>query len=121
VQLPPASSAGPEELALIAPLVVGGSLLDFEVVEIQALQKGVLNIVCRKGRSNVRLWIALAAEKSPEPPAEAGKYAVFYSVRSGDPVDAEKLTKALAEIVKKHSDVPVPKGMAEFVPARIPL
>lgn len=118
---PPAPPAGAEELALVAPLVVGGSLGDFEVIEVQALQKGVLNIVCRKGRSIVRLWIALASEKGPEPPAQMGKYAVFYSVRSGDPADAERLAKALAEIVGKHSDVPVPKGMTEFVPAPIPL
>lgn len=117
----PAPPAGAEELALVAPIVVGGSLGDFEVIEVQALQKGVLNIDCRKGRSVVRLWIARASDKGPEPPAEAGKYAVFYSVRSGDPADAEGLAKALAEIVGKHSDVPVPKGMTEFVPAPIPL
>lgn len=100
---------------------MGHSLADFEVVEIHAVQKGVLDVVCRKGRSVVRLWIALASDKGPEPPAETGKYAVFYSVRSGDPADAERLAKALAEIVGKHSDVPVPKGMTEFVPAAIPL
>ncbi len=118
---PPAPTAGAEELALVAPIVVGGSLGDFEVIEVQALQKGVLNIVCRKGRSVVRLWISLASDKGPEPPAQAGKYAVFYSVSSGDPAEAERLTKALAGIVGKNSDVPVPKGMTEFVPAPIPL
>ena len=35
----------------------------------------------------------------------------------GEPVPA----KALVEIVGKHSDVPVPKGMTEFVPAPIPM
>ena len=118
---PVARAAGAEELALVAPLVVGSSLVDFEVIEIHAMHKGVLDIVCRKGRSVVRLWIALASETGPEPPAMSGKYAVFYSVRSGDPADAERLAKALAEIVGKHSDVPIPKGMIEFVPAPIPL
>jgi len=101
--------------------VVGSSLADFEVIEIHAIQKGVLDVVCRKGRAAMRLSIALASDKGPEPPATAGKYAVFYSVRSGDPADAERLAKALAEIVGKHSDVPVPQGMTEFVPAAIPL
>jgi len=113
--------AGIEELALVAPLVVGSSLGDFEVVEIDAIQKGVLDVVCRKGRSVVRLWIALASDKGPEPPAQAGKYAVFYSVRGGDPADAERLAKALADVVGKHADVPVPKRLTEFVPAPIPL
>lgn len=105
----------------MAPIVVGGSLSDFEVIEVQAVQKGALGIVCRKGRSVVRLWISLASDKGPEPPATAGKYAVFYAVRSGDPADAERLAKTLAEIVEKHSDVPVPKGLTEFVPTPIPL
>ncbi|MBK9263717.1 MAG: hypothetical protein IPM54_28425 [Polyangiaceae bacterium] len=118
---PPATPAGPDELALVAPLVVGSSLGDFEVREIQAVQRGVLNIVCAKGRSVVHLFIALASDKGPEPPAEAGKYAIFYSLRKGDPSDAERLAKALAEIVGKHSDVPVPKGMTEFVPVPIPI
>jgi hypothetical protein len=113
--------AGPEELALVAPLVVGGSLDSFEVTEIQAIRKGVLNVACRKDRAIVRLWIALDAEKAPKPPAVAGKYAVFYSVRDGDGAEAERLAKALAQIVEKHADLPAPKGMTEFVPAGIPL
>ena len=32
--------AGPEELALVAPLVVGGSLEGFDVVNIHAVNKG---------------------------------------------------------------------------------
>jgi hypothetical protein len=121
-KLAPAAPAGPAELALVAPLVVGGSLGDFQVREIQAVRKGVLNVICAKDRSVVRLSIALASEKGPEPPAEAGKYAVFYSLRRGsDPSEAERLAKALAEIVAKHSDVPVPQGMTEFVPAAIPM
>ncbi len=113
--------AGPEELALVAPLVVGGSLDGFEVTEIQAIHKGVLNVAVRKERVTVRLWIAVDSEKAPKPPAVAGKYAVFYSVRSGDPAEAERLAKALAQIVEKHADIPPPKGMTEFVPAGISL
>lgn len=117
----PPRPAGAEELALVAPLVVGRSLAEFEVTEIWAVRKGVLDVVCRKDRSVVRLSIALRSEKGPEPPAVADKYAVFYSVRSGDPSEGERLAKALAEIVGKHADVPVPKGLTEFVPAPIPI
>ena len=118
---PVVARAGPNELALVAPLVVGGSLDGCEVTEIQAIHRGVLNVVCRKERSTMRLWIALASDKGPEPPAKADKYAVFYSASGLEPAEAERLSKALAEIVGKHADVPVPKGMTEFVPAAIPL
>jgi hypothetical protein len=118
---PPVLPAGPEELALLAPLVVGSSLADYEVAEIHAVRKGVIELVCRKDRANVRLSIALAADKGPEPPARADTYAIYYSLRNADPAEAERLAKALAEIVGKHLDVPVPKGLTEFVPAGIPL
>lgn len=118
---PPAGPAGPEELALIAPLVVGSKLGDYEITKIHAIHKGVLEVVCRHEQARVVLSIALLSEKGPAPPAQAGKYAVFYSLRNGDPADAERLAKSLAEIVEKHSDVAVPKGMTEFVPAAIPM
>jgi hypothetical protein len=118
---PPTTPAGPEELALIAPLVVGSKLGAYEVTKILAVHKGVLEIFCRNDRAQVRLSIALLSEKGPEPPAQTDKYAVFYSNRGGDPADAERLAKSLAEILGKHSDVPVPKGMTEFVPSAIPM
>ncbi len=118
---PAVAPAGPNELALVAPLVVGGSLDGCEVTEIQAIHRGVLNVVCRWERSTMRLWIALASDKGPEPPAKADKYAVFYSASGIEPAEAERLSKTLADIVAKHADVPVPKGMTEFVPAAIPL
>lgn len=114
-------SAGPEELALVAPLVVGGSLDGFEVFEIQAVRNGVLNVMCRKDRTTVRLWIALDSDKGPEPPAVAGQYAVFYSVPRGGDADVERLAKELAQMVEKHADLPAPKGMTAFVPAGIPM
>lgn len=118
---PPAGPAGPEELALVAPLVVGSKLGNYEVTKIHAIHKGVLELVCRREQARVHLSIALLSENGPAPPAQAGKYAVFYSLRNGDPADAERLAKSLAEIVEKHSDVAVPKGLTEFVPAAIPM
>lgn len=119
--LPPAQPAGAEELALVAPLVVGSKLGTHEITKIHAIHKGVLEVHCRHERSQVRLSIALFSEKGPAPPAQADKYAIFYSVRGGDSAEGERLAKSLAEIVEKHSDVAVPKGMTEFVPAAIPM
>ena len=119
---PPPRPAGPAELALVAPLTPGGTLEGFTVREIFAVENGVLTLVCAKDRAVVRLSIALAADGGPAPPALAGKYAVFYSARGkSDPQDAERLARALAAILEKHPDVPVPPGMTSFVPTPIPI
>ncbi|MDI1431122.1 hypothetical protein [Polyangium sorediatum] len=113
--------AGPAELALVAPLAPGSTLDGFAVREIRAVQDGVLTLVCEKDRAAVRLSVALAVDDGPTPPAFAGKYAVFYSARGSDPADGERLAKALAAILEKHPDVPVPPGMTSFVPTPIPI
>ncbi|MRG90758.1 hypothetical protein [Polyangium spumosum] len=118
---PPPRPAGPAELALVAPLAPGSSLDGFTVREILAVRDGVLTLVCEKDRSVVRLSIALAADDGPTPPAVAGKYAIFYSARRGDPAEAERLAKALAALLEKHPDVPAPPGMTSFVPTPIPI
>ncbi|TKC99120.1 hypothetical protein [Polyangium fumosum] len=113
--------AGPAELALVAPLAPGSTLDGFAVREIRAVQDGVLMLVCEKDRAVVRLSVALAVDDGPTPPAFAGRYAVFYSARGSDPADGERLAKALAAILEKHPDVPVPPGMTSFVPTPIPI
>ncbi|MDI1445230.1 hypothetical protein [Polyangium sp. 6x1] len=118
---PPPRPAGPAELALVAPLAPGDTLDGFTVREILAVQDGVLTLVCAKDRALVRLSVALAADGGPAPPAVAGKYAVFYSARGSDPAVGERLAKALAAILEKHPDVPVPPGMTSFVPTPIPI
>jgi hypothetical protein len=117
----PPKPAGPSELALVAPLAPGGELDGFEVREVRAVADGVLVVVCGKDRVVVRLWVALASDAGPEPPATAGRYAVFYSAKGADPEDAARLARALAAVVDKRADVPVPPGMTTFVPAPIPL
>ncbi|UQA56285.1 hypothetical protein [Polyangium aurulentum] len=118
---PPPRPAGPEELALVAPLVPGARLEDFEVREVRAVQGGVLTLVLAKDRATVRLSVALAEDGGPAPPALAGRYAVFYSLRNAQPEDGERLARALARILDKHADVPAPPGLGPFVPSPIPI
>jgi hypothetical protein len=119
---PPARRpAGPAELALVAPLVPGARLEDFEVREVRAVEAGVLTLVCAKDRATVRLSVALAEAEGPPPPALAGRYAVFYSLRNAEPEDGDRLARALARILDAHADVPTPPGLGPFVPSPIPI
>jgi hypothetical protein len=121
---PPAPAhrpAGPAELSIVAPLVVGAELEGFSVGAIDAVEDGIVVLSLEKERARVRLWIALAADGGPEPPASAGKYAVFYALRGADPSDGERLARALAAILEKHADAPVPPGMTKFVPKPQPI
>jgi hypothetical protein len=118
---PPPRPAGPAELALVAPLVPGARLEDFEVREVRAVEAGVLTLVCAKDRASVRLSVALAEADGPPPPALAGRYAVFYSLRNAQPDDGDRLARALAKILDAHADVPTPPGLGPFVPSPIPI
>lgn len=112
--------AGPAERALVAPLAEGSALDDYEVREIHAVgPEGAMQVVCAKGRSVVRLSVALltpATEEGPEPPAVAGRYAIFYSLRGASPEEGERLARALAEVLSKNDAAPAPPGMAPFAP-----
>jgi hypothetical protein len=118
-------------MALVAPLAKGSSLGGWEVIRIEGTDdRGALRVVCVKERSAVRLYIALAAQnndnnnnnnnntdaKNPEPPATAGQYAIFYSLKDAAPEDGERLAIALAAIVEKNKDAPPPSSMTPFVP-----
>lgn len=105
----------------MAPLVVGSELEGFSVRAIDSIEDGILVIALEKDHARVRLWIALAADGGPEPPASAGKYAIFYALRGAEPSDGERLARALAAILEKHADVPVPPGMTKFVPKPQPI
>jgi hypothetical protein len=110
---PPPPSA--EELALIAPLAAGSELEGFELREVHGVADGVLRLVCVKQKATVRLDIALADEDGPMPPAQAGKYAVFYGARNALPEDADRLAKRLAKVLATHQEAPPPRGMGKFV------
>jgi hypothetical protein len=111
---PPPASA--EELALVAPLAQGSELGGYEVRDIHGVQDGVMRIVCAKARATVRLDVALAGEGGPEPPATAGKYAVYYSLKGAFPEEGLALAQKLAKVLEPHQDAPAPKGMTRFVP-----
>jgi len=109
--------AGEAELALVAPLREGGPLEGFRVTEIHAVDgDGLLRLVCRKGGAAVKLDVALRSEGGPEPPAFAGRYAVFYATEAASPAQGAVLARALAAILAANAAVPVPPKLGPFVP-----
>lgn len=116
----PPPEAGAVELALISPLARGGDLGGFTIRDVRGVQDGVMRVVCAKGGATVLLDVALAAEGGPEPPALAGKYAVYYSIRGAEPEDGVKLAQALARVIETHQQAPPPAGMTRFVPKERP-
>jgi hypothetical protein len=116
----PAPPAGPEELAIVAPLAKGSDLGGYEVRDIRTVRDGVMRLVCVKDDATVRLDVALVDDEGPVPPATAGKYAVYYSLKGSVPEDGARLAQKLAKVLEQHQDAPVPKGMTKFVPKEKP-
>lgn len=108
------------ELALLAPVVPGSALLDFTVREIHAVDRGRLRVVCVKDKAVVRLDVALLDPEGTVPPASAGRYAVFYSLRGAAPEDADRLARKLARLIEPHASAPPPPGMTTFTPDEKP-
>ena len=108
--------ASEAELALLSPLNEGDSLGGFDVAEIAPIDsEGLHRITCRKNDAAVRLDVALAmAAGGPRPPAVAGRYAVFYSLETGDPGDGQRLARALASIIEANAAVPIPPGLGSY-------
>jgi hypothetical protein len=114
---PRARPAGPADRALVSPLSEGSALGEFQVKEIQAVNdEGVLRVVCARDHAVVRLDVALLSEDGPAPPAVAGRYAIFYSLKGATPEDGERLAGELAAIVKANAGAPAPPGMKPFAP-----
>lgn len=111
---PPPPSA--EELALIAPIQKDSDLGGFVVRDVRGVEDGVMRLVCAKDRAVVRLDVALLSEDGPAPPAMAGRYAIYYSLKNAAPDEGELLAKKLAAVIAAHADLPAPKGMTPFVP-----
>lgn len=111
------SSAGAAELALVAPLVPGSALADFEVAAIQAVSaEGTLRVLCERGEASVALDVGLVADGGPIPPAVAGRYAIFYAIRGATSQEGERLAAALAAILEQNAAAPIPPGMAPYRP-----
>ncbi len=117
----PPRPANPGELALLAPVVPGGKLGDFEVTEVLGVEGGVLAIVCKKGPARIVLTVGLLASGGPSPPASTDRYAVFYSLRGATPEDGERVAKALAAVLEANRTVPPPPGLGPFVPRPVSL
>jgi hypothetical protein len=112
----PPKPATPAEAALLSPLAKGSALGGWEVQRVEGIDRGALKIVCVKGRAGIHLYVALASDDGPAPPATAGRYAIFYSLKDAAPEDGERLAKEVAAVVEKNTEVPPPEGMTPFVP-----
>jgi hypothetical protein len=113
---PPAPPAGPDVLALLAPIVVGSTSKGWQVEEIRAVQGGTFRIVFaqEKDKGRVLLDVALNDEEGVVPPATAGRYAVYYAAKRALPEDGDRLAKLLARTIEKHLDAPTPAGLGKF-------
>lgn len=120
VTRPPPPPPSAEELALIAPLTKGAEIGDFVLRDVRGVEDGVMRLVCAKGDATVRLDVALASDEGPTPPATAGPYAIYYSIKGATPEDGDRLAKKLAAVLSKHDGAPPPKGMTRFVPKEKP-
>src|SRR5690606_3756906 len=83
-QLPP---AGPSEAALLAPLVVGGELAEWEVEFIGAVNEGRLPVVIAKDGARLRLEIVLASSDAPPPAAATRRFHVYYRPSTVPPLE----------------------------------
>ena len=114
----PPPPAGPVELGILAPIVVGSTSKGWKVEAISAVHEGaiVVSFVEEKGKGAVDLLVVASAEDEVAPPATAGRYAVFYSVRLALPEDGDRLARVLARAIEKNQDAPVPPGLRPFQP-----
>ena len=117
-EVAPPPPAGPVELAILAPIVVGSTSKGWKVEAISAVHEGaiVVSFVEEKGKGAVDLLVVASAEDEVAPPATAGRYAVFYSARLALPEDGDRLARVLARAIAKNQDAPAPPGLRPFQP-----
>ena len=111
-----APPAGPAELAIFAPIVVGSTSKGWKIQEISAVHEGAITVrfVEEKGRGVVDLFVASPSEDGATPPVTTDHYAIFYSARRALPEDADHLAKVLARAIEKNPTVPVPPGLKPY-------
>ena len=114
--------AGPAELAILAPIVVGSTSKGWKVEAIHAVREGtiIVSFAEEKGDGVLDLLVALRSDDGVLPPATAGRYAVFYEARRAVPEDGERLAKVLARTLEKNQSAPVPPGLGLFEPRPTP-
>jgi hypothetical protein len=108
--------AGPAELAIVAPIIVGSTSKGWKVEAISAVHEGTIDVkfVEEKGRGVIDLFVATSSEDGAVPPATAGRYAVYFSARRALPEDADRLARVLAKAIEKNQGAPVPPGLGPF-------
>ncbi|MEO7330141.1 MAG: hypothetical protein ABI193_16320 [Minicystis sp.] len=113
--LPP---AGPAELALLAPLVVGEEIETWKLTELSAVDEGSIHLIfsAPKGRAKIEILVTLAEDKGPAPPIVVGRYALFYSVKRVMQSEGDTLARAVAKRLEKNKDLPPPPGLAPYHP-----
>lgn len=113
---PKAPPAGPQELAIFAPIVVGSTSKGWKIEEISAVHEGSIHVrfVEEKGRGVVDLFIASPSEDGAVPPVTTEHYAIFYSARRALPEDGDRLAKVLAHAIEKNPTTPVPPGLTPY-------
>lgn len=105
VQLPP---AGPQELALLQPLVPGGMLARQRILAIDTLRDGGITLTVQSPSGPVRLTVHRAGGTLAAP-VQVRDLAVFYE---GQGQEGIALARALAQVLEQHPQAPVPPGLA---------
>jgi len=110
--------AGPIELLILAPIVVGSTSKGWKVEAIHAVRGGTITVSFaeEKGSGVINLLVALSSDDGVMPPATAGRYAVFYEARGAVPEEGERLAGVLARTLEKNQSAPVPPGLGRFEP-----
>jgi hypothetical protein len=106
---PPAGSA---ELAVLAPIAPGSSFEGWKVAHISAVHHGAIRIDLERTGERAALTIYASKAGPPPPPATVGPYAVYYSAKQAS--EGDKLARALAKVLERHRDAPVPVGLGAF-------
>jgi hypothetical protein len=112
----PPPPAGPTELAIFAPIIVGSTSKGWKIEAISAVHEGVITVrfIEEKGRGVIDLYVAANTDEGPTPPATTGPYAIFYSARRALPEDGDRLAGVLARAIEKNKTAPVPPGLAPY-------
>jgi hypothetical protein len=99
--------AGPDELALLAPLRPGARLAGREVLAIDALRAGGITVTVAGAQGPVRLVLHRAGGIVVAP-VQVRDLAVFYQ---GGGADGYTLAQALGAVLTAHPEAPVPAGL----------
>jgi hypothetical protein len=104
-------------LAFLSPLKRGDNLDGWTVRRIGGVEHGAVHVLFARGDDLIELSVALSSDAGPVPPARAGRYAIFYSIRHSTTLEGDtgtSLAGALAQILSKNESVAPPPGLTPF-------